>query len=231
SSLSRYCCRRRAAPSVPIQTYHRPVYNGGWNHEYGGYGDEPRRKREDNNKPNHVLLFTIINPVYPITVEVLHTISAPSGQVQRIVIFKKNGVQAMVEYPFQYIFYYMESATRAKETLHGADIYSGCCTLKIDFAKPTKLNVYKNDAESWDYTTPTLGESISPFLFHLPQFFFYFLLLVLCTCNFITHHSPRVSRHASAIDSMKVQNRTSLLFRMSLIFFNTNQHNLKSLNF
>lgn len=24
--------------------------------------------REDNNKPNHVLLFTIINPVYPITV-------------------------------------------------------------------------------------------------------------------------------------------------------------------
>ncbi|KAG5320730.1 HNRPL protein, partial [Pseudoatta argentina] len=156
SSLSRYCCRRRAAPSVPIQTYHRPVYNGGWNHEYGGYGDEPRRKREDNNKPNHVLLFTIINPVYPITVEVLHTISAPSGQVQRIVIFKKNGVQAMVEYPFQYIFYYMESATRAKETLHGADIYSGCCTLKIDFAKPTKLNVYKNDAESWDYTTPTL---------------------------------------------------------------------------
>ncbi|XP_047364053.1 heterogeneous nuclear ribonucleoprotein L-like isoform X2 [Vespa velutina] len=65
------------------------------NHEYGGYGDEPRRKREDNNKPNHVLLFTIINPVYPITVEVLHAISAPSGQVQRIVIFKKNGVQAM----------------------------------------------------------------------------------------------------------------------------------------
>jgi len=34
--------------------------------------------------------------------EVLHTISAPSGQVQRIVIFKKNGVQAMVEYPLQY---------------------------------------------------------------------------------------------------------------------------------
>ena len=30
----------------------------------------------------------------------MHTISAPSGQVQRIVIFKKNGVQAMVEYPF-----------------------------------------------------------------------------------------------------------------------------------
>lgn len=33
--------------------------------------------------------------------EVLHTISSPHGQVHRIVIFKKNGVQAMVEYPLQ----------------------------------------------------------------------------------------------------------------------------------
>jgi len=31
--------------------------------------------------------------------EVLHTICSPSGQVLRIVIFKKNGTQAMVEYP------------------------------------------------------------------------------------------------------------------------------------
>ncbi|KAL2711849.1 heterogeneous nuclear ribonucleoprotein L-like isoform X1 [Vespula squamosa] len=74
--------------------------------------------------------------------EVLHAISAPSGQVQRIVIFKKNGVQAMIFHTYTYIcisivitFDSVESATRAKETLHGADIYSGCCTLKIDFAK------------------------------------------------------------------------------------------------
>jgi hypothetical protein len=31
--------------------------------------------------------------------EVLHTICSPNGQVLRIVIFKKNGIQAMVEYP------------------------------------------------------------------------------------------------------------------------------------
>ncbi|GBP94524.1 Heterogeneous nuclear ribonucleoprotein L-like [Eumeta japonica] len=35
--------------------------------------------------------------------DVIHTISTPHGQVQRIVVFKKNGVQAMVEYPFQQI--------------------------------------------------------------------------------------------------------------------------------
>lgn len=30
--------------------------------------DEPRRKRQEGSRPNHILLFTIINPVYPITV-------------------------------------------------------------------------------------------------------------------------------------------------------------------
>ncbi|XP_050301094.1 heterogeneous nuclear ribonucleoprotein L isoform X2 [Anthonomus grandis grandis] len=115
--------------------------------------DEPRRKRPDETKPNHVLLFTIINPMYPITVDVLHTICQSSGQVLRIVIFKKNGVQAMVE------FDNIESAIRAKDTLNGADIYSGCCTLKIDFAKPEKLNVHKNDSESWDYTVSLVKEN------------------------------------------------------------------------
>lgn len=114
---------------------------------------EPRRKREPPARPNHILLYTIINPAYPITVDVIHTISNPHGQVQRIVVFKKNGVQAMVE------FESVESATRAKEALHGCDIYSGCCTLKIEFAKPERLNVFKNDQDSWDYT---LSEDAQP---------------------------------------------------------------------
>lgn len=114
---------------------------------------EPRRKRELPARPNHILLYTIINPAYPITVDVIHTISTPHGQVQRIVVFKKNGVQAMVE------FESVESATRAKEALHGCDIYSGCCTLKIEFAKPERLNVFKNDQDSWDYT---LSDDVPP---------------------------------------------------------------------
>lgn len=130
---------------------HSVGYGGGG----GGGGEEPRRKRPDDSKPNHVLLFTIINPMYPITVEVLHTICQPSGNVLRIVIFKKNGVQAMVE------FDNVEAAVRAKDTLHGADIYSGCCTLKIDFAKPEKLNVHKNDSESWDYTISMAKENVN----------------------------------------------------------------------
>uniref|UniRef100_A0A4W4GAJ2 RRM domain-containing protein n=1 Tax=Electrophorus electricus TaxID=8005 RepID=A0A4W4GAJ2_ELEEL len=99
---------------------------------------------DDSRSVNNVLLFTIMNPIYPITTDVLYTICNNCGPVQRIVIFRKNGVQAM-------------SAQRAKASLNGADIYSGCCTLKIEYAKPTRLNVFKNDQDTWDYTNPNLS--------------------------------------------------------------------------
>ena len=61
--------------------------------------------------------------------EVLHTISSPYGVVQRIAIFRKNGVQALVEFDSN------ASAARAKANLEGADIYAGCCTLKTEYAR------------------------------------------------------------------------------------------------
>jgi len=106
---------------------------------------------DETKPPNHILLFTILNPQYAITTDVIHKITGPYGQVQRIVIFKKNGVQAMVEFDS------VDSAQRAKQSLNGADIYSGCCTLKIEYAKPTRLNVVRNDQDSWDYMNPALG--------------------------------------------------------------------------
>ncbi|CAL4059557.1 unnamed protein product [Meganyctiphanes norvegica] len=113
--------------------------------------DTMANRKGEPETPNHVLLMTILNPAYPITVDVIHTICQPYGNVLRIVIFKKNGVQAMVEFDS------LDTATRSREGLQGADIYSGCCTLRIEYAKPTKLNVYKNDAESWDFTNPNVG--------------------------------------------------------------------------
>lgn len=40
--------------------------------------------------------------------DVLYTICNNCGPVQRIVIFRKNGVQAMVEYPFLWVLLDME---------------------------------------------------------------------------------------------------------------------------
>ncbi|KPM09366.1 heterogeneous nuclear ribonucleoprotein L-like protein [Sarcoptes scabiei] len=82
--------------------------------------------------------------------DVIHQICSPNGKVLRIVIFKKNGIQAMVEFDS------VESAKRAKHSLNGCDIYSGCCTLRVEYAKPSRLNVYKNDHESFDYTNSAL---------------------------------------------------------------------------
>lgn len=40
--------------------------------------------------------------------DIIHKISSPYGNVQRIVIFKKNGVQAMVEYPSKKLDQYFD---------------------------------------------------------------------------------------------------------------------------
>ncbi|NXM67368.1 HNRPL protein, partial [Serilophus lunatus] len=117
---------------------------------------------DDARGVNNVLLFTILNPIYSITTDVLYTICNPCGPVQRIVIFRKNGVQAMVWAAFRVFldgatFDSVQSAQRAKASLNGADIYSGCCTLKIEYAKPSRLNVFKNDQDTWDYTNPNLS--------------------------------------------------------------------------
>ncbi|XP_075916321.1 heterogeneous nuclear ribonucleoprotein L-like isoform X2 [Petromyzon marinus] len=113
----------------------------------------------DNGNSNHVLLFTILNPIYPITTDVLYNICKPFGPLQRIVIFRKNGLQAFVE------FVSVESAERANSSLNGADIYSGCCTLIVEYARATRLNVFKNDSETWDFTNPGLkqeGNAVMP---------------------------------------------------------------------
>lgn len=99
-------------------------YNVHSQHEYDDNGHmEPQAKfsRGPPPTPNKVLLFTIINAIYPITTvslviyssamvlygltseyfqKVMESICKDSGEVQRIVIFRKRGVQAMVEYPF-----------------------------------------------------------------------------------------------------------------------------------
>lgn len=107
-----------------------------------------QRKPNKIEKPSHVLLFTVLNPTnYNITCDVLYTICSPIATVLRIVIFKKNGIQAMIE------FESIESSNSVKESLHGCDIYTGCCTLKIEYSRTMKLNVYRNNNDiSWDYT-------------------------------------------------------------------------------
>lgn len=107
-------------------------------------------------RPNHILVVSIQKPYYPITTDVLYTIMSPFGVVQRIVIFHRNGVRAMIEFDS------IASATRAMQVLNGAEIYAGCCVLQIEFSRNLqKLNVRRNDDESWDYTVAQSRTALS----------------------------------------------------------------------
>ena len=57
------------------------------------------KKSNQIEEPSHILLFTVFNPTnHGITCDVLYTICSPIATVVRIVIFKKNGIQAMIEF-------------------------------------------------------------------------------------------------------------------------------------
>uniref|UniRef100_A0A1I8J6P4 RRM domain-containing protein n=1 Tax=Macrostomum lignano TaxID=282301 RepID=A0A1I8J6P4_9PLAT len=115
--------------------------------------------------PGRVLLFSITNATYPITVDVMKAICSPNGNLLRVSIGPKkadNSLEALVE------FENVGDANKAIENLNGADIYSGCCTLNITVSHLPVLQVYKNDSESFDFTNPNLGAEKTPLLGSAP---------------------------------------------------------------
>lgn len=99
-----------------------------------------------------VLSFTVYNAQYPVTLEVIHTICKAHAKVLRIVMLRNsNPLKVLVE--FDDVF----EARRVKRFLNGANIYSGCCSLKVEPRKHAKkwdsLDVPRNDSDSWDYTS------------------------------------------------------------------------------
>lgn len=112
--------------------YHKSPNQGG---SSGGVG-----------RPNHILLMSIQNQKYVITIEAIHKICSRFGPVVRIVMIRRRGTQTMVE------FQDADTARRAMEELQNQDIYSGCCTLRVEYSKTQRLNVRKNDSNTWDFT-------------------------------------------------------------------------------
>ena len=100
----------------------------------------------------NILLLTVLNPLYNITVDVINTVCSPYGQVLRIVIFRKNGTQVLVE------FESIEDATAAMNGLQNTNIYDRCCTLKIQFSNTGKLNIKRNTADTWDYSKASASD-------------------------------------------------------------------------
>ncbi|GMH40102.1 hypothetical protein BSKO_08006 [Bryopsis sp. KO-2023] len=110
--------------------------------DYGQYSQQ-RYPTEGN-----VLLCTIENQMYPVTVDALTTVFTPYGTVQKVAIFEKQGNwQALIQYGDN------QSAYNAKSALESHAIYDGGYNrLRILYSKHTDLNVKVNNEKSWDYT-------------------------------------------------------------------------------
>ncbi|XP_009812654.1 polypyrimidine tract-binding protein 3 isoform X2 [Gavia stellata] len=94
-----------------------------------------------------VLRIIVENLFYPVTLEVLYEVFSKFGSVLKIIIFTKNNqFQALLQYADPMNAYY------AKMALNGQSIYTGCCTLHIDFSKLTSLTVKYNNDKSRDFT-------------------------------------------------------------------------------
>ncbi|KAL6324953.1 hypothetical protein AAG906_019861 [Vitis piasezkii] len=112
-------------------------------------GPDGKKKEPESN----VLLASIENMQYAVTVDVLHTVFSAFGTVQKIAIFEKNGgMQALIQYPD------VTTAAVAKEALEGHCIYDGgYCKLHLSYSRHTDLNVKAHSDRSRDYTIPDSG--------------------------------------------------------------------------
>ncbi|KAH7439350.1 hypothetical protein KP509_04G057500 [Ceratopteris richardii] len=107
-------------------------------------GPDGKKREPESN----VLLASIENMQYAVTIEVLQTIFSSFGTVLKIAMFEKNaGLQALIQYAD------IATAVTAKEALEGHCIYEGgYCKLHLSYSRHTDLNVKGNTDRSRDYT-------------------------------------------------------------------------------
>ncbi|KAJ0715261.1 putative RNA recognition motif domain, nucleotide-binding alpha-beta plait domain superfamily [Helianthus annuus] len=99
---------------------------------------------------SNVLLASIENMQYAVTLDVLQMVFSAFGPVLKIAMFDKNGgVQALIQYPD------VQTAVVAKEALEGHCIYDGgFCKLHVSYSRHTDLSIKVNNDRSRDYTMP-----------------------------------------------------------------------------
>jgi len=99
---------------------------------------------------NSILIVTVLNTRVPVTLDHIHQIFKPCGDVLKIITFHKNGVfKALVQLAS------VEAAVHARHMLEGKDIFQGCCHLRIGFSSLHELHVKTPGANARDFTSPT----------------------------------------------------------------------------
>ncbi|GJZ72549.1 polypyrimidine tract-binding protein homolog 3 [Tanacetum coccineum] len=110
------------------------------------------------DEPNRILLVTIHQMLYPITMEVLHQVFSPHGYVVKVIIFQKSArVQALIQFQSR------RNAIATRNSLQGCNIYEGCCQLDIQFSNLEELQPNQNENICyyyWDICSLTPAEEV-----------------------------------------------------------------------
>ncbi|KAL9245681.1 hypothetical protein vseg_019305 [Gypsophila vaccaria] len=147
SAVSLVDCFTNTQPSVRG----RNVYMQFSSHQELTTSQNQGRKSDTDEEPNRILLVSIHNVLYPMTVDVLNQVFSPYGFVEKIITFQKSaGFQALIQFQTR------QSATSAMSALHGRNIYDGCCQLDIQYSNQADLQVNYNNDRSRDFTNPDL---------------------------------------------------------------------------
>ena len=54
----------------------------------------------------------------------------------------------------------LENASKARDSLHGCDIYNNCCTMRVDYSKLETLKCRENGPMSWDFARERSGDNM-----------------------------------------------------------------------
>ena len=92
------------------------------------------RKDPDANPPNRIILLTITNIMYPVTVDVLSRVFAKYGGMEKVIIFNRgNAIQALVQLRD------IATASTCRVQLDGQNVYAGCNSLKVQYSSLNEL--------------------------------------------------------------------------------------------
>lgn len=99
------------------------------------------------DQPSQVLLVTIPEPLYPVSLDILYHVYSQYGTVLRIATFMQQGTfYALIEFQF------VECAVAARMALHGKELFVGNTQMAVQYSPLTELNVAPNASNSRDFT-------------------------------------------------------------------------------
>eukprot|EP01134_Creolimax_fragrantissima_P001956 CFRG1956T1 len=125
--------------------------SGGYSNSYDFESVSARSSIQPIPASGNILLVEVTNIQYDVSLDTFVRVFGFYGKLQKIVMFSKyERFQALLQ------FEHALDAQEAVKNLDGANIYAGCCMLKIQTSRMTDLNVKYNNSQSWDYTRPDL---------------------------------------------------------------------------